>query len=155
MHVPPPPDHHYYYHGLRPCQPYSTLCMLNKIVSHITTKDRTEESFYNLYCQPTSMSSGCFLDLPSEILNLVCLRLNPSSLKEFSLVDRRCRVLSIPILFHTIHVSFSSSGLDSFRAFSYSHLASQVQILCYDVSEIIDPCMSLPNSWFVILMLMI
>lgn len=155
MYVLPPRDHHCYCHALSPCQPFSTPCMLNKIVSHLIRKDCTKESFYSLYLQPMSMSSGHFLDLPSEILSLVCLELNPSSLKEFSLVDRRCRVLSIPILFHTIHVPFSSSGLDSFRAFSYSHLASQVRVLCYDVSEIIDPCMSLPNGLCFILLLMI
>ncbi|CAG7978477.1 unnamed protein product [Penicillium olsonii] len=85
------------------------------------------------------MSSDNFHNLPSEILAIICLELPTSSLKEFSLVDRRCRALSLPILFRTVHVSFSTRGLNEFYSFAHSGLASQVRVLCYDVSEIIDP----------------
>lgn len=87
------------------------------------------------------MMNGRNLDeLPTEILFTVLEYLPESAILSISLTTWRLRLLSLPTLFRTLRISFSILGLERLSKVSRSHISMYVKILCYEASEIIDPC---------------
>ncbi|KAJ5084783.1 hypothetical protein NUU61_009362 [Penicillium alfredii] len=80
-----------------------------------------------------------FTDLPVELLGLIVADLSGSSLSSFSLVNKKCRAVSVSYLFHMITVNFSERGLYCLEMISESPLASHVKMLHYSASELVDP----------------
>ena len=72
--------------------------------------------------------------IPNEIFMLVCTLLTRSECKLLRLVSRWCSLLATPIVFSTIYVRLSKSGLDRLRAIHNStHLNSLVTGIVFDI----------------------
>jgi hypothetical protein len=77
-------------------------------------------------------------DLPFKLLRLITTSLNRSTLKSFSLVNKRCRAASEYSIFNTVKVIFSEYNLNILEELVKSSLAAYIKTLYYNASELFD-----------------
>lgn len=87
--------------------------------------------------------------LPFEILRLIVAILEGTTLKAFSLVNKRCRAASEHDIFKTVKIRFSRKSLNMLEQLAKSPLATYVKTLHYDASELLDPCVWHDYAWWV------
>jgi hypothetical protein len=80
-----------------------------------------------------------FKDLPVELLSIIGVHLDRVSLKSFSLVNKGCRLASMPELFRILHITFSKIGLKRLEEIAASTLALYIKFLHYDAAELVEP----------------
>ncbi|KAL4744731.1 uncharacterized protein BDW70DRAFT_154469 [Aspergillus foveolatus] len=80
--------------------------------------------------------------LPTELLNIIIGFTEDNALRSLSCVSRGLRVICIPYLFKTLHVTFSVAGFRRLEQVSDSELAQYVKEVHYQVPELIDPYIS-------------
>ncbi|EEH03452.1 predicted protein [Histoplasma capsulatum G186AR] len=78
--------------------------------------------------------------LPTEIFQNIVSHLGRQHIKHLSLMNKRLRAQSLPLLFRHARVSFSPSGLAALRGIADAdHLSQHVVCVTYSVTDILDP----------------
>lgn len=98
----------------------------------------------------TNMSISYITYIPTEILAMILGHISVLDLKAISLTCRICRTISAPLLFRRVKVYFSKIGMRDLESIARSSLATQVQNIHYEASELIDPC-AYHLSWSILL----
>jgi len=98
------------------------------------------------------------LVLPAELLLIIISYVHMDhSLKPLSTVNTYLRRLCVPSLFRILKVAFSHAGLNRLEQASRSKVAAPfVEVILYEVPELIDPCehsvnkdkLRYPINWF-------
>lgn len=89
---------------------------------------------------------GSFDTLPYELFLLILANLSFESLRRVSLINRRSRVATTPILFRVVKFDFSGPGLEGLQQLARSHIAGYVTELHYEALPLVNPCTWSPRA---------